>query len=177
MMPYATCAITGHRPTRFKWKYQEHYAGCQRLKKRLREQFALLYEQGVRRFYVGGALGVDMWAGEILLEMKGQPGYRDLDLYLILPCEGHDRKWDERSRKRMAFLREHCTGMIIVGEGMSAENYRVRNQYMVDRADVLLAVYDNDRSVRSGTGMTVHFAEEKGLQIILIHPDTAQISC
>ena len=64
-----SCAITGHRPTRFKFKYNEDYSGCKRLKKRLHDQFAALYEQGVRKFLVGGALGVDMWSGEILLEM------------------------------------------------------------------------------------------------------------
>lgn len=55
-----SCAITGHRPVRFKWKYQENDTRCKRLKRRMQEQFTLLYEQGVRRFYVGGALGVDM---------------------------------------------------------------------------------------------------------------------
>jgi uncharacterized phage-like protein YoqJ len=54
-----TCAITGHRPTRFKFKYNENNNGCKRLKKRLRDQFIDLYGQGVRRFYLGGALGVD----------------------------------------------------------------------------------------------------------------------
>ena len=65
-MDTKACAITGHRPNRFKWKYKENNNGCKRLKKRLRDQFMLLYAQGVRRFYVGGALGVDMWAGDIL---------------------------------------------------------------------------------------------------------------
>jgi len=39
-----------------------------------------------------------------------------------------------------------------------------------------LAVYDNDKAIRSGTGMTVHYAEKKGLPITLIHPDTAKVS-
>lgn len=57
-----SCAIIGHRPTRFKFGYKENMSDCKRLKKRLHDQFLLLYEQGVRSFYVGGALGVDMWA-------------------------------------------------------------------------------------------------------------------
>jgi len=47
---------------------------------------------------------------------------------------------------------------------------------MADRADYLLAVYDNDRSIRSGTGMPVNYAKKKGLSVILIHPDSAVIS-
>ena len=47
---------------------------------------------------------------------------------------------------------------------------------MVDHADILLAVYDNDRSIRSGTGMTVNYARKKGVSVILIHPDNARVS-
>lgn len=173
-----TCAITGHRPTRFRFKYNENNNGCKRIKKRLRDQLALLYEQGVRAFWVGGALGVDLWAGEILLRLKEQPEYSEIQLHIALPFEGHDAGWEERSRKRMDFLIRHSTETVIVGkkEAPPAENYRRRNEYMIDRADCLLAVYDNDRSIRSGTGLTVRYAEKKGLSYTLIHPDTAQVS-
>lgn len=172
------CAVTGHRPTRFKFGYKEHYAGCKRLKKRLRDQFALLYQEGVRRFYVGGALGVDMWAGEILLRMKEQPEFGGIELFLALPFEGHDASWEQRSRQRMAFLRKHCAKTIIVVQNgwLPDDCYRKRNQYMVDHADVLVAVYDNDRSIRSGAGMTVNYAKKKGLSIILVHPDTGAVT-
>ncbi|WP_243152344.1 SLOG family protein [Pseudoflavonifractor sp. 524-17] len=100
----STCAITGHRPARFKWKYNENNNGCKRLKKRMRDQFALLYEKGVRQFWVDGALGVDMWAGEILLRLKEQPEYKDIELMVALPFEGHNAGWDERSKKRLEFL-------------------------------------------------------------------------
>ncbi len=79
-MESKTCAITGHRPVRFKWKYKENDTRCKRLKRRMQEQFVLMYEQGVRRYYVGGALGVDLWAGEILLLLKEQPEYGDIEL-------------------------------------------------------------------------------------------------
>ncbi len=173
-----TCAITGHRPNRFKWKYKENNNGCKRLKKRMRDQFALLYEQGVRRFYVGGALGVDQWAGEILLRLKEQPEYSDIELVVVLPFEGHDAQWDARSKSRLTFLLNHSSETVTVGTTAesAAVCYKRRNCYMVDHADCLLAVFDNDCSIRSGTGMTVHYAAKKGLPITLIHPDTTKAS-
>ena len=78
MSKFYSCAITSQRPTRFKFKYQEYMTSCKRLKKRLHDVFAELYRRGVRRFYVGGALGVDLWAGEILLEMRRQEEYQKL---------------------------------------------------------------------------------------------------
>ena len=90
-----TCAITGDQPTAFKFKYNEKDSRCKRLKRRLQEQFALLYDQGVRRFLVGGALGVDQWSGEILLKMKLEPDYKDIELIVVLPYPGHDERWNQ----------------------------------------------------------------------------------
>ena len=76
------------------------------------------------------------------------------------------------------FIPKKVTETVIVGkkDAPPAVNYRRRNEYMVDRADCVLVVYDNDRSIRSGTGMTVRLAEKKGLPITLIHPDTGVVS-
>lgn len=170
-----TCAITGHRPTRFKFKYNENHSGCKRLKKRLQEQFILLYEQGVRRFLVGGALGVDMWSGEILLRLKERPEYCDIELIVVLPHPGHDEQWDQRSRARMAFLVKHAAESITIGADSSPESYYKRNRYLVDHADCLVAVYDNERVIRSGTGMTVNYAKKKSLPITCIHPNQGTV--
>ena len=173
-----SCAITGHRPTRFRFKYDENNNGCKRLKKRMRDQFMLLYEQGVRCFYVGGALGVDMWAGEILLALREKQEYADIELMIVLPFEGHDSAWDERSKRRMAALCSRSKAVTVIGtkEMTAASCFRKRNEYMVDHADIVLAVYDNDRSIRSGTGMTVNYAVKKSVPVLLIHPDTAKVS-
>lgn len=177
-MEYKACAITGHRPTRFKWKYNENNNGCKRLKRRLKEQLVQLYNKGVHRFYVGGALGVDLWSGELLLELKEQPEYSDIELVLVLPFDGHDRGWDPKSRRRLSVLRQHSAEVVIAGtaENPPAVNYKLRNQYMVDHASCLLAVYDNDRNLRSGTMQTVNYARRKQLPITLIHPDSAAIT-
>lgn len=171
-----TCAITGHRPTRFKFKYQENNTGCKRLKKRLHDQFVQLYEQGVRRFYVGGALGVDQWAGEILLRLKEQQEYSELELIVALPFAGHNSTWDERSKARLAFLTQHSAEVVTVSNTPGSDAYKARNYYMVDRADILLAVYDNDRTLRSGTGQTVNYARKRKLPLIFIHPDSGKVS-
>ena len=177
-MNMRSCAITGHRPTRFKWKYKENNTGCKRLKKRIKDQCVLLYERGVHQFWVGGSLGVDMWAAEILLRLKEQSEYSEIELMIALPFAGHDSTWDDRSKLRMAFLIKHSTQTVTAGasDQPPAVNYRRRNEFLVNQADCLLAVYDNDRSIRSGTGMTVNLAKKKGIPIICIHPDTGIVS-
>ena len=89
MDKFYSCAVVSQRPTQFKFKYQEYMTSCKRLKKRLHDVFMELYRRGVRRYYVGGALGVDLWAGEILLCLKEQPEYSDIKLVVALPFEGN----------------------------------------------------------------------------------------
>ena len=108
-MNECVCAITGHRPSRFKFKYSEDYALCKRIKASMLEVFRKLHdEKEVRRFYVGVALGVDMWAAEQILRLKEQPGYENIELVVALPFVGHDAKWDQRSKRRMEFILQHC---------------------------------------------------------------------
>lgn len=173
-MDLHTCAVTGHRPSRFKWKYNENNNGCKRLKKRMQDQFIALYEQGVRRFLVGGALGVDQWAGEIILRLKEQTEYSDIKLVVVLPFPGHDEQWDARSRERLAFLIRHSTEHFTVGKAAYRESYIQRSRYMVDHADCLLAVYDSEENLRSGMMQTVNYARSRNKLMICIHPDTGK---
>lgn len=174
-MELHTCAVTGHRPTRFKWKYNENNNGCKRLKRRMHDQFIVLYEKGVRRFLVGGGLGVDQWAGEIILRLKEQPEYSDIELVVVPPFPGHDERWDSRSRERLAFLIRHSAECVTIGKVAGQESYIQRNRYMVDHADCLLAVYDGKNDLRSNTVQVVNYAVQK-MPVICIHPDSAVVS-
>ena len=107
--------------------------------------------------------------------MKLEPDYKDIELVVVLPYPGHDERWDERSKKRLAFLIEHSTEHITVGQKAWRDSFIQRNRYLVGHADCLLAVYDNERSIRSGTGMTVNYAKKKKVPVILIHPDIMEM--
>ena len=73
----------------------------------------------------------------------------------------------------MDFLLRMCSDCVIGGKEVCRESNIKRNCYMVDHADFLVAVYDNERSLRSGTMQTVRHAEKGKLAIMLINPDTA----
>lgn len=47
---------------------------------------------------------------------------------------------------------------------------------MIDHADFLLALYDNGRSLHDDPIQPIRYAEEKRKEIILIHPDTAEVT-
>lgn len=55
--------------------------------------------------------------------------------------------------------------------------YYIRNRYLADHADTVLAVYDMNANKGSGTGYTAHYAQIQGKIIIVIDPDDFHVSC
>ena len=166
---YLTLSSTG--------KNKEDNSLCRKIKKAMLRQFRRLYrKRGVRRFYIGGAIGVNLWAGELLLKLKAEPGYEDLELVVILPFPGHDAKWDVRSRKRLEYLVRHSVEHLTVGTEDCRESYISQNRYLVDHAQYLVAVSEEHREQETGSFQVTTYAREKGLEIIYIHPDTAEVT-
>ena len=175
-MGQKACAVAGHDPKRFKFKYKEDYSLCKKIKREIREQIQKFYdEEGVRRFYIGGSLGVDIWAGEMILRLKEQPGYEEIELVMVLPYPEHGKNWDELSKKRLDFLQKHSATCMTIGERNGWESYERRNRYLVDQADYLLAVYDDAADARLQITQMVEYAKKKRKKVVLIHPDTACI--
>ena len=52
-MSRISCAFTGHRPSKFPWKYDEANRRCVALKSALAEQIRLLADAGVTQFLSG----------------------------------------------------------------------------------------------------------------------------
>ena len=172
-----SCAVAGPKPTRFKFGYKEDNSLCRKIKKAMLRQFRRLYrKRGVRRFYIGGAIGVNLWAGELLLKLKEEPGYEDLELAVILPFPGHDAKWDVRSRKRLEYLIQHSTEHLTASTEDCQESYISQNRYLVDHAQYLVAVGEEHREQETESFQVTTYAREKGLEIIYIHPDTAEVT-
>ena len=61
-------------------------------------------------------------------------------------------------------------------EEYSKDCYYIRNRYLVNHADIVLAVYDMQANKRSGTGYTVHYAQAQNKPIVAIDPDDFHIS-
>lgn len=112
-------------------------------------------------------MGVDTWAAEIILELEKQKKFEEIRLCVALPFPGFKERFDSKQQTRLRDILLACDEQVTTSEQESEKAYHTRNKYMVDHADCLLAVYDNDRSIRSGTGMTVNYAQKKNYPLLL----------
>ena len=155
-----TCAFTGHRPQNLPFGFNEEDERCIDLKKTLREQIINLIEnEGVTHFISGMAIGVDMYAAEIVLGLKAS--YPGITLESAIPCESQAAKCFDIASK--------CDKETLIQTHYTPDCMDKRNRYMVDHADVLIAVWDGSPS---GTGKTVRYAHQQGKSVITINPRT-----
>jgi uncharacterized phage-like protein YoqJ len=171
-----SCAITGHNPQRFKFKYNEEAPLCRSIKTALAERIKELYGKGVKLFYVGCAVGVDTWAAEIVLDLKKQADFSDIELFYAIPFPEHTEKFTTGQKKRYENILNKCTNKETVNRHFSPTAYKRLNYFLVDKSKYLIGVYDQDKSERSGLVQMMNYALKNNLHITYIHPDTAEIS-
>ncbi len=150
-------AFTGHRPDKlggYKLPNETYIRVCQKID-------AALRELKPEKVITGMALGIDQWAAMIAYKLK-------IPYLAAIPFEGQEKAWPEASQKTFNLLRKLATEEVIVSPGgYSASKMQVRNQWMVDNCDVLIAVWDG---TSGGTGNCVEYAKSVNKEIYYIDP-------
>ena len=117
------------------------------------------------------AIGVDMYAAEIVLGLKAS--YPGITLESSIPCESQAAKWSEALRDRYFDIASKCDKETLIQTHYSPDCMDKRNRYMVDHADVLIAVWDGSPS---GTGKTVRYAHQQGKSVTVIDPVSLDVT-
>jgi len=161
-----TLAFTGLRPHKLPWGANEDHPACLSLKLAVRERLiGLIEDENVRHMMSGMAMGIDMICADIVLELKEI--YPTVTLEAAIPCRGQDLLWPQKYRDRYARILELCDSIHIVSDEYTDDCMERRNQYMADKCDILLAVWNGKPG---GTGNTVSYAKKQGKRIIVIDP-------
>ena len=166
-----SCAFTGHRPQNLPFGFREDDERCIALKETLKEQIVhLITDENVTHFISGMAMGVDMYAAEIVLNLKNT--YPGITLESAIPCETQATKWNAAMRERYYEIAAQCDKETMLQTKYTPDCMEKRNRYMVDHADYIIAVWDGKPS---STGNTVKYAQKQEKKIIVIDPSTLTV--
>ena len=150
-------AGTGHRPQKlggFNIPNQTYINVCQQIKQ-------ILINQKPDKVISGLALGFDQWFAYIAYSLN-------IPFIAAVPFIGQESVWNDKSKKIYKNLLNKAADVVIVSEGgYSNEKLQIRNEYMVDHCDKLIACWDGKPS---GTANCVNYAKSKSKEILLINP-------
>ena len=156
------CCVTGNRPQKFPWKYGEGIAHKNYIVEMTR-QIESLIESGYTYFISGGAIGVDMDFAEAVLQAKKQ--HKDIVLEIAVPCRNQDLKWSKDDKKRYVEILKSADHVNILSENYTSFCMQKRNEYMVDKSDLVIAFWNGEES--GGTWNTMNYAKRKGKQLVI----------
>lgn len=122
-----------------------------------------MVRQGATVFLCGMARGCDFYFAETVLKLRETNP--ELQLIAALPCAGQADLWPAEDRARYRALCERCDDVFLLQDAYSSDCMRLRNQWMIDRADCLMTVFDGGPG---GTGWTVRAARRKGIPILAL---------
>lgn len=171
-MKLRRCSFIGHTYNEFVFKDDETSYECQKIKELLKEQIlSLIKYNNVRHFITGMSLGVDQWGAEIVLEIKKQMKYVQLEC--ALPCETQAEKWTEKQRDRYFDIVERCDKEYCMQTRYTYDCITNCNRYMVDSADYVLAVWNNYES--GSTYRTIQYAKQQRKKLFIINTNSLDI--
>jgi uncharacterized phage-like protein YoqJ len=76
----------------------------------------------------------------------------------VIPFSNHAEKFTAGQKKRYEEILSRCTHKEIINNHYSPVAYKRLNYFLVDKTQYLIAVYDQDKSERSGLVQMVNYA-------------------
>lgn len=159
MSKISTVCFTGHRPS-------DLGTSTASAKEALRKAIEDAIQHGATNFITGGAIGVDTYAAQLVIEAKATNP--NIKLYIAVPFRGFTKYWSDAQRAEYADTIRKCDGFKIVCDKPSKRAYHVRNHFMVDRADAVIAYWSGKRN--GGTFATVQYALQTKTTVINCYP-------
>ena len=143
--PIKSCAFTGHR------QLDEDFSP-----KRLWELIESYIKNGATDFYNGMAQGFDLLAAEAVIMLKRR--YPNVRLIACIPCYNQEKNYSDTDKARYVSILQKADEKVLISEEYHRGCMMQRNQYMVDRADVLIAYQNKDKG---GSANTVKYCKKK----------------
>jgi uncharacterized phage-like protein YoqJ len=152
--PRKACVFTGHR------ELGDNFSADV-----LKREIIALLDEGVRIFYNGMAMGFDLLAAETLLSVK--ENYEGVKLIACIPCYNQEKSFPAADKKRYAEILKRADEQVLLAEHYFQGCMQIRDKYMADRADVMIAYCHKEKG---GAAFTVkYFQKTKPLnQVIFI---------
>ena len=148
--------FTGHRPEKL---IRSEKSICKDLEIQIRQAVA----DGLNVYITGMARGIDIWAAQIVIRLRAE-GY-PVKLICACPYDGFERGWGQDWQRQYNEVLSAADYVKYVCEGYCHSCFQVRNEWMVNHAARVIAVFNGEKS---GTKNTIDYAMKVGVPVAVI---------
>lgn len=164
-----TIFVTGYKPHEL-GIFNEKHPGISIIKKALENEFRALLGDGLEWVIISGQLGVEMWAAEVVLELKAE--YPNLKYSVITPFLDQQKNWNEVKQEQFLQLlnKADFTTSVTKRPYEAPWQFVEKDKFIIQNTDALLLVYDEDNegSPRYVKRLAEKFAEQHDYKLLKI---------
>ncbi|WP_338473253.1 DUF1273 domain-containing protein [Niallia sp. XMNu-256] len=172
-----TVVISGYKPYEIGVFKQDHPA-IPYIKKAIKEQLILMLEDGLQWVLISGGLGTELWAAEVVYELREQEEFNYLQLAVITPFLDQESNWNEQNREwyESILLEADFIDSVSRKPYEKPWQFRAKNQFFIQKSDCLLLFYDLEKegSPKFIYETALNAQEKKEYEIRLIGFDDLQ---
>ncbi|MBL1228425.1 DUF1273 domain-containing protein [Enterococcus sp. BWB1-3] len=153
MNPLKTVFITGYRSFELN-VFQENDPKAEVIKKVLKSEIINFLEEGAEWFLVSGNLGIELWAGEVIIALKKE---YEINLGVIYPFQGFGENWNEKNRQLLEKVEGNADYVDYVSRApyQSPAQLKSHTSFILEHTQASLLIYDKEYP-----GKTLFFERE-----------------
>nr|WP_281244210.1 DUF1273 domain-containing protein [Anaerobacillus arseniciselenatis] len=170
-------AVTGYKSHEL-GIFDEKHVGIKYIKKVLQKRLISFIEEGLEWVIISGQLGVELWCGEVVLQLKQE--YPQLKLAVLTPYLNQEERWNDLKKEQYQSVLQQADYVdTITKRGYeSPSQLKLKNQYIVEKSDALLVIFDDDKPGSPSYYITYAKirSEHSGYEIFYIYPDEIELA-
>lgn len=137
-------AISGYKPFEL-GIFKNDHPSVMYIKASLRKALIPMVEDGLEWVLTSGQLGVELWAAEVVFELKSD--FPDLKLAVITPFLDQEASWSENNMEWYKSILSQADFVdSVTKKGYEKPwQFRLKNQFFIEKSDALLLLYDQEK--------------------------------
>ncbi|WNF35129.1 DUF1273 domain-containing protein [Bacillaceae bacterium IKA-2] len=158
--------------------FDEKNLGIVYIKKVLQKRLISLIDDGLEWVLISGQLGVELWCAEVVSDLKQE--YPQLKLAVLTPFYNQEERWNDLKKEQYRKVLQNAdyVNSITKRNYESPSQLKMKNQYLIEKSDGLLVIYDDDKIGSPSYYITYAKArcENSDYQIFYIYPDEIDLA-
>jgi uncharacterized phage-like protein YoqJ len=137
-------AISGYKPFEL-GVFKNDHPSVFFIKASIKRSLIPMIEDGLEWILISGQLGVELWAAEVVFELKSE--YPNIKLAVITPFLEQEASWNETNKEYYQSVLSQADFIDAVTKKPYEKpwQFRLKNQFFIEKSDALLLLYDNEK--------------------------------
>jgi Uncharacterized protein conserved in bacteria len=143
MKTIQTMIISGYRSFEL-GIFQEKDPKIKVIKKVIKMSIQQQLEEGLEWILIGGNLGVELWAGEVCLELQKE--YPELKLGVLFPFENFGDQWNEKNKQLLTDIKIRANYVNATSHAPYQNPSQLKNhtRFLLEHSGGAILIYDEE---------------------------------